>query len=178
MKDRSLKIELLLSYSIAQRKRSTDLIVTCACMCIVCLGDGEVCKFESFVDADKQKPINGSRADALLLKHPAEKDIRNQLTMTCMHVSYMQEKSTYYDVQLLRQPAKNEKRKLVSGTSGSDADSSEGSSSLYSSQNTIPASTGSSSLDSFPRCDGCPLFYYARALLFARLCRFCSACFP
>jgi hypothetical protein len=29
-----------------------------------------------------------------------------------------QEKSTYYDVQLLRQPTKNEKRKLVPGTTG------------------------------------------------------------
>jgi len=66
----------------------------------------------------------------------------------------VQEKSTYYDVQLLRQPAKNEKRKLVSGggSVGEGDGASDGSPGLYSSQNNHPSTTISSSADSaFPR---------------------------
>eukprot|EP00288_Rhodomonas_lens_P020448 CAMPEP_0177691916 /NCGR_PEP_ID=MMETSP0484_2-20121128/1568_1 /TAXON_ID=354590 /ORGANISM="Rhodomonas lens, Strain RHODO" /LENGTH=714 /DNA_ID=CAMNT_0019202585 /DNA_START=158 /DNA_END=2299 /DNA_ORIENTATION=+ len=52
----------------------------------------------------------------------------------------VQEKSTYFDVQLLRQPTKNEKRKLVAGgMSDLTSDASSGSSSLYSSQSTQKA---------------------------------------
>mmetsp|Transcript_68199 Transcript_68199/g.168525 ORF Transcript_68199/g.168525 Transcript_68199/m.168525 type:complete len:860 (-) Transcript_68199:250-2829(-) len=61
----------------------------------------------------------------------------------------VQEKSTYYDVQLLRQPPKNDKRTLVSGGSPDGANS-DGSPSLYSSQNTLPKGTANS-IDSFNR---------------------------
>ena len=65
---------------------------------------------------------------------------------------FVQEKSTYFDVQLLRQPTKNEKRKLVQGTSSSETDSSETSSSpssALSSQSTLASAVGSS-MDRYP----------------------------
>lgn len=46
--------------------------------------------------------------------------LRSMLPLTLNAIG-KQEKSTYYDVQLLRQPTKNEKRKLVPGTTGADA---------------------------------------------------------